>query len=121
MGQHRAWVGLAALFGLLAVAAGAFAAHGLKASGDLRAVELVQTGAQYQMWHALAMLAYAAMGLPSRLPLLCWATGIALFAFSLYALAFGAPTAVAMVTPVGGTLFLAGWAALAWQALRAKA
>jgi uncharacterized membrane protein YgdD (TMEM256/DUF423 family) len=120
MERHRAWVGLAALFGLLAVAAGAFAAHGLKASGDLRAVGLVETGAQYQMWHALAMLAYAALGRTSILPLACWATGIVLFAFSLYALAFGAPTIVAIVTPVGGTAFLAGWAALAWAAFRAR-
>jgi uncharacterized membrane protein YgdD (TMEM256/DUF423 family) len=119
MERHRAWVGLAALFGLLAVAAGAFAAHGLRASGDLRAVELVQTGSQYQMAHALAMLGYAALGWPGRLPLVLWAVGIALFAFSLYALAFGAPTAVAMVTPVGGTAMIAGWAALAWQAFRA--
>ena len=60
--RDRAWIGLAALFGLLAVAAGAFAAHGLEARGDTRAVALVETGARYQMWHALAMLAYVALG-----------------------------------------------------------
>ncbi|MEK0085463.1 DUF423 domain-containing protein [Benzoatithermus flavus] len=120
MERHRVWVGMAALCGLLAVAAGAFAAHGLKASGDARAVALVETGSQYQMAHALAMLAYAALGWPSRLPLLCWTIGIVLFAFSLYALAFGAPTGIAVITPVGGTAFLAGWAALAWQAFRAR-
>jgi uncharacterized membrane protein YgdD (TMEM256/DUF423 family) len=116
--RHRAWVGLAALFGLLAVAAGAFAAHGLQARGDARAVALVETAARYQMWHALAMLGYAALGVTSRLPLLFWALGIVLFSFSLYALAFGAPRPVAMITPVGGTAFLAGWATLAWHAFK---
>jgi uncharacterized membrane protein YgdD (TMEM256/DUF423 family) len=112
--QMRAWIGVAALFGLVAVALGAFAAHGLKASGDERAVALVETGARYQMWHALAILGYAAHGRVRRLPLALWALGIVLFSFSLYALAFGAPRAVAFVTPLGGTAFLAGWAALLW-------
>jgi uncharacterized membrane protein YgdD (TMEM256/DUF423 family) len=116
--HRRAWIGAAALFGLVAVAAGAFAAHGLEASGDQRAVALVETGARYQMWHALAMLGYAAHGRASRLPLALWALGIVLFSFSLYALAFGALRAVAFVTPVGGTAFLAGWAALVWLAFR---
>ena len=116
--RDRAWIGLAALFGLLAVAAGAFAAHGLEARGDTRAVALVETGARYQMWHALAMLAYVALGRSARAPLWCWGIGVPLFSLSLYALAFGAPTLVGMVTPVGGTALLAGWAAMAWSALR---
>jgi uncharacterized membrane protein YgdD (TMEM256/DUF423 family) len=118
--RHQAWIGLAAVLALLAVAAGAFAAHGLQAAGDTRAVTLVETGARYQMWHALAMIASAtALGrnVP-RLPLWLFAIGIVLFSFSLYALAFGAPRAVALVTPVGGTAFIAGWAALAWAAFR---
>jgi uncharacterized membrane protein YgdD (TMEM256/DUF423 family) len=116
--QMRGWIGAAALFGLVAVALGAFAAYGLEASGDERAVALVETGARYQMWHALAMLGYAAHGRASRLPLALWALGIVLFSFSLYALAFGAPRAVAFVTPAGGTAFLAGWVALVWLAFR---
>jgi uncharacterized membrane protein YgdD (TMEM256/DUF423 family) len=117
--QGRHWVGVAALLGLVAVAAGAFGAHGLEASGDARAARLVETASRYQMWHALAMLAYLGLGYPGRLPLQAWALGAILFPFSLYALALGAPTAVAMVTPVGGLCLLAGWTALAWSALRA--
>jgi uncharacterized membrane protein YgdD (TMEM256/DUF423 family) len=116
--RDRAWIGLAALFGLLAVATGAFAAHGLEARGGARAVALVETGARYQMWHALAMLGYVALGRSGRAPLWCWGIGVPLFSLSLYALAFGAPTLVGMVTPVGGTALLAGWAAMAWSALR---
>ena len=116
--HDRAWVGLAALFGLTAVAAGAFAAHGLQAQGAARAAELVETASRYQMWHALAMLAWLAHGRGARLPLWCWGTGIVLFSGSIYALAFGAPRVVGAVTPVGGSALLLGWAALAWQAFR---
>jgi uncharacterized membrane protein YgdD (TMEM256/DUF423 family) len=115
--RDRGWIGVAALLGLLAVAAGAFAAHGLEARGDARAAGWVETGSRYQMAHALAILTYRAIGLNGRLPPLLWAVGAVLFPVSLYALAFGAPRAVAWVTPVGGAAFLAGWAALGWAAL----
>ncbi|MFL5336873.1 MAG: DUF423 domain-containing protein [Geminicoccaceae bacterium] len=119
--QHRTWIAVAALSGLLAVAAGAFAAHGFDATGDVRGARLVETGARYQMWHALAMLACLALTPALRLPLWLWAAGTALFSFSLYALALGAPQAAALATPVGGTALLLGWAALAWCVLRARA
>lgn len=117
--QGRNWVCLAALLGLVAVAAGAFGAHGFTASGNARAAGLVETGARYQMWHALAMLAYLSQGFPGRLPLQSWAAGAVLFPCSLYALALGAPTAIALVTPIGGLCLLLGWTALAWSAVRA--
>lgn len=116
--RDRIWVGIAALFGLSAVAAGAFAAHGLQARGAARAAELVETASRYQMWHALAMLACLALGSRPRLPLWCWSVGILLFSLSLYALAAGAPRVVGVVTPVGGSALLLGWAVLAWQAFR---
>ncbi len=115
--RHQGWVGFAALLGLVAVAAGAFAAHGLEARGDARAAGLVETAARYQAWHALAMLAYAALGTPQRLPLLLWAAGAVVFPGSLYALALGAPGALAAAAPVGGMALIGGWAALAWIAL----
>src|SRR5687767_4761184 len=93
--RHGGWVGLAALLGLTAVAAGAFAAHGLQARGDARGATLVETASRYQVWHALAMLAYVAMGAPQRLPLLLWAAGALIFSGSLYALGAGAPGIVA--------------------------
>jgi len=118
--QARHWIGAAALLGLVAVAAGAFGAHGFAASGDDRGARLMETGSRYQMWHALAMLTYVGLGYPSRLPLRAWAAGALLFPFSLYGLALGAPAALALATPFGGLCLLAGWAALAWSALRAK-
>jgi uncharacterized membrane protein YgdD (TMEM256/DUF423 family) len=118
--KERGWVGLAAVLGLVAVATGAFAAHGLEAQGDGRAAAWVEKGSRHQMWHALAMLAYLALGPSNRLPLWLWAVGGVLFPTSLYALALGAPPAVALLAPFGGTALIAGWAALAWGAFTAR-
>ena len=115
-------VRLAALSGFLAVAFGAFAAHGAK---DARAVELLHTGSLYQMTHALAVFGWLAMRQNSKAgsggkanvatPAL-FLVGTVLFSGSLYALAFGAPRILGAVTPFGGLCFLAGWLLLAWRA-----
>ena len=115
----RPYVVLAALFGLTGVAAGAFAAHG-PPGADPRVLELVGTGASYSLWHALAMLAYAGLRGTSKAPLALFAVGVALFSFSLYALALGAPRAVAYATPVGGLALILGWAAVAVEAARGR-
>ena len=116
----RPFVVFAALSGLLAVAAGALGTHALRGSGvDDRALAWVETGSRYQMWHALAMLGWMALRWTSRLALWLFTLGIILFSGSLYALALGAPVAVAYVTPIGGAAFLAGWLACAWAALKA--
>lgn len=110
-------VRLAAISGFLAVAFGAFAAHGAK---DARAVELLHTGSLYQMTHALAVLGWLAVRKAgaktgATTPAL-FLVGTLLFSGSLYALAFGAPRLLGMVTPFGGLCFLAGWLLLAWRA-----
>jgi uncharacterized membrane protein YgdD (TMEM256/DUF423 family) len=111
------WVRLAAVSGLVSVAAGAFAAHSVK---DPTARELLRTGATYEATHALATLATIALGRPGgRWPGLAPALflgGTVLFSGSLYALALGAPHIVGAITPIGGLGFMAGWAALALQA-----
>ena len=106
--------------GFTAVAAGAFGAHGLESAGDARGAGLVETGSRYQMWHALAMLACLASRRPCAPALWLWAAGAVLFPCSLYALALGAPRALGLVTPIGGTALLLGWAALGWHALRVR-
>jgi uncharacterized membrane protein YgdD (TMEM256/DUF423 family) len=110
-------VRLAALSGFLAVAFGAFAAHGAK---DARAAELLHTGSLYQMTHALAVFGWLAIrkaGAKTGVttPAL-FLVGTVLFSGSLYALAFGAPRILGVVTPFGGLCFLAGWLLLAWRA-----
>lgn len=103
---------LAALSGALAVGAGAFGAHG--ASGA--AVELLKTGGQYQLIHAVAAL--VALRLEARGPAWLFVAGAAVFAGSLYLMALGAPRWFGAITPIGGMLLIAGWLWLAWIGAR---
>ena len=109
---------LAALSGLMAVAAGAFGAHGV---ADPQAKAWLQTGAQYQMVHALAVFAcillWRAGGGTAHLAGWLFLAGALVFAGTLYLMAFGMPRWLGAITPIGGVLLLAGWAALAWTAL----
>lgn len=104
---------LAGLSGALAVGAGAFGAHG--ASGV--AAEWLKTGGQYQLIHAVAAL--VAMRLDARGPGWLFVVGSAIFAGTLYLMAVGAPRWFGAITPIGGTLLIAGWLWLAWIAARA--
>ena len=107
------WLGLfAALSGALAVIAGAFGAHGAEG----RAAELLKTGAQYQLIHALAAL--VALQIGARGPAWCFVAGAALFAGSLYALADSGPKWLGPVTPIGGAIMIGGWLWLAWSVAR---
>jgi uncharacterized membrane protein YgdD (TMEM256/DUF423 family) len=115
---RRLWTILASISGFISVAAGAFAAHGL---GDPKAAEVMRTGATYELTHALATLACAALVAFAprvRFAPALFLGGSVLFSGSLYGLALGAPRWVGLVTPFGGLLFLSGWAVLAWAALR---
>jgi uncharacterized membrane protein YgdD (TMEM256/DUF423 family) len=103
---------LAALSGAIAVGAGAFGAHG--ASGA--AAEWLKTGAQYQLVHAVAAL--VALRLEARGPAWLFVAGGGLFAVTLYLMAIGAPRWLGAVTPLGGTLLIAGWLWLAWSSAR---
>jgi uncharacterized membrane protein YgdD (TMEM256/DUF423 family) len=117
---------ISALNGFLAVALGAFGAHGLKrrlaslADGAQR-LEWWHTAAQYHLSHALAIgLAAVLLGRgavpgaqPAGIAFLC---GIVLFCGSLYAMTLTGVRALGAVTPLGGIAFLAGWACLAWAA-----
>jgi uncharacterized membrane protein YgdD (TMEM256/DUF423 family) len=103
----------------LAVAAGAFAAHGLRNRLEARALEIFETGARYQMYHALAMVLCAVIA-TSGAKTAGWMfqAGIVVFSGSLYALALTDVKILGAITPLGGLAFLAGWAWLAISALR---
>ena len=115
----------AALSGLVAVAMGAMAAHVLMPGLDAQALGWLDTAVRYQAWHALALLG-AAVFLARRqdhalgLAALAWMVGTVLFSGSLYLLALTGFRPLAMITPLGGVAFLAGWAALAVYALRGR-
>jgi uncharacterized membrane protein YgdD (TMEM256/DUF423 family) len=98
----------AAISAAVAVAAGAFGAHA--ASGQQEA-EWLRTGGLYQLLHAVAALAM--MGL-ARGPAILLLVGSAVFALTLYAMAFGAPRWLGAVTPIGGTLLIGGWLWAGW-------
>jgi uncharacterized membrane protein YgdD (TMEM256/DUF423 family) len=116
----RIWLGLAAIGGLLAVAMGAFGAHGV---ADDQARGWLTTGATYLMTHSLAVFAaafvYAHGGRLARHAPPVFLAGAVVFSGSLFAMAMGAPRILGAVTPVGGLLFMAGWIVLAIAALQA--
>jgi uncharacterized membrane protein YgdD (TMEM256/DUF423 family) len=102
------------------VALGALAAHALKPSLSAEQMDAFQTGVRYQMLHGLALLACAALGSSGRRTALAaraFVAGTLLFSGSLYVLALSGPRWSGVVTPVGGVLMLAGWAALLLQNL----
>jgi uncharacterized membrane protein YgdD (TMEM256/DUF423 family) len=113
----RLWMTLAALSGFVAVAAGAFGAHGVS---DPAAKGWLTTGAHYQMVHALAVFACVYLwrqdGRAAGLAAWLFLAGAAVFAGTLYAMALGAPRILGAVTPLGGLMLLAGWLTLAWTA-----
>jgi uncharacterized membrane protein YgdD (TMEM256/DUF423 family) len=121
--MNRLLVAFGAAFGLLGVAAGAFAAHGLESRLTADMLAVFETGARYQLYHALALVlaGLVAAHVPGRRSVAAagwlFAAGIVLFSGSLYALALTGVRAFGAVTPLGGALFLAGWALLAFSAL----
>ena len=121
--MDRIFLALGALSALVAVAAGAFGAHALKArlAPDLLAV--FETGARYEMYHALGLLAVAWASQRWPGPVTSGAgwlfvAGTVVFSGSLYALALSGVRALGAVTPLGGLAFLFGWALLAYAAVR---
>ena len=111
----RIWLGLAALNGLMGVAAGAFGAHAAK---DAAAKELLRTGAQYQLIHAVAALACfgllrMAIG-PANWAGWLFGVGGLLFGGSLYVLALTGVRVLGAITPIGGLCLMIGWAMLLW-------
>jgi len=121
--MHKGFLRTAAILGLLAVALGAFGAHGLKQIVPADAISVFETGVRYQFYHALALLAVAIIfekfpGNLIRYAGICFIAGVILFSGSLYALtAVLASDAIGLqkigiVTPVGGLFFIAGWICL---------
>jgi uncharacterized membrane protein YgdD (TMEM256/DUF423 family) len=115
-GYERATGCLAAILGGLAVAAGAYAAHGL--GGDERAAGLLATAAQYAVWHVLATFVALARGGPGRIAAALFLLGVLLFAGSLGQLALLGATPLTAAAPVGGICLLSGWCVLALAWLR---
>lgn len=109
----------AALLGASGVALGAFGAHALRGTLGPAEAGWWQTAVQYQMWHAVALVALGATALPRlALPAMLIGGGTLLFSGSLYAMALTGARGLGMVTPVGGLLIILGWLFLAFRAAR---
>ncbi len=118
---------MAGLHGFLAVAFGAFGAHGLQSylanlEDGAKRLEWWTTGAHYHLTHALA-IGLAAMCVsrapgPAAVAGIAFSVGALLFSGSLYTMTLTGIRALGAVTPLGGLAFLVGWAAIAaagWQ------
>ena len=115
--MQRTFLLAGALAGLVGVGFGAFGAHGLRGRLSAEMLAVFETGVRYQMYHALALMALAALSdrLNGRLiEAAGWlfVAGIVLFSGSLYLLAVTGVTVLGAITPIGGVAFLAGWASL---------
>lgn len=123
-GVLRWALAIGAIAGLLAVAAGAFGAHGLRGVVSERGLAVFDTAASYQMYHSLALVLVSlmpALGLSRRLlaaSAVALATGIVVFSGSLYLLVLTSTPWLGAVTPLGGVSFIIGWALLATAALK---
>jgi uncharacterized membrane protein YgdD (TMEM256/DUF423 family) len=119
----RRWLAIGAANGFVAVAFGSFAAHSLEGGVSEKALDWIATGLDYQMAHALALLAVAWLagrGGGRWVEVAGWAflAGSVLFSGTLYVMALSGAEGLGIVVPVGGIAFLVGWAALFLSAWR---
>ncbi|MEX2466380.1 MAG: DUF423 domain-containing protein [Gemmatimonadota bacterium] len=121
--MERIFLALGAGLAGLAVAIGAFGAHGLRATLSAQDLATFETGVRYHMYHALALLTVAWVA--DRWPTMAvtaagWSfvVGILIFSGSLYVLVLSGQRWLGAVTPIGGVAFLLGWLLLAWAALK---
>jgi uncharacterized membrane protein YgdD (TMEM256/DUF423 family) len=123
--MDRTFFTLGAISAFLAVAAGAFGAHALRGRLSPEMLSIFETGARYQMSHALALFvaAWARAARPGRT---AWAAGwlfvcgTVLFSGSLYALSLTGRRVLGAITPFGGMALLTGWLCLAVNAWRER-
>ncbi len=121
------FVCIAAIFGGLSVAAGAFASHALREKVSERSLEIFDVGARYQMYHALALLLVAVLisrtsSPPTTLIASGWLLilGTVIFSGSLYALSLTGIKIFGAITPFGGVAFILAWGALAIAAWKLR-
>lgn len=117
---------LASINGFLAVALGAFAAHALRDRLTPELLNTFQTGVQYHMYHALALMGVGILSVQypnANLPRIAgylFMVGIILFSGSLYTLSLSGVRWLGAITPLGGVAFLAAWGCLFWFALNQR-
>ncbi|NOX08086.1 MAG: DUF423 domain-containing protein [Gammaproteobacteria bacterium] len=121
----RLFLSLGAASAMLAVILGAFGAHGLRGKLDPSLFNAFQTGVEYQMYHALALVMVGILfgqcptaGWRLRWSGYLFTTGIILFSGSLYVLAVSGMRWLGMITPLGGVCFIGAWLLLLIYAMQ---
>ena len=119
---NKTFLLLAALSGFVAVALGAFGAHGLKPHLSAEGLQWFETANRYHFYHTVALLAVALLSKNDskllRYAGFAFLLGIALFSGSLYAMAVTGMKSLGMITPLGGLAFLAGWGMLGTYSIK---
>ena len=123
--QARFFLVVGAISGFLAVALGAFGAHALQDKLGAELMATYSTGNAYHFYHCFALLAVGFAGLHIKSRMLtasgyCFFAGTVIFSGSLYLLAVTGVRVLGAITPIGGMLFIAGWALLATTLYLAK-
>ncbi len=121
--ERNHWLLIASIAGATGVMAGAFGAHGLKDKVSTEMLAIFETGARYQLLHALALLGIAALSSTwnnRTLNLAGWAftLGILIFSGSLYLLVLTSARWWGAVTPIGGVALIVGWVILGVAGMR---
>lgn len=120
--MHKYLVGAGALTCFLGVAIGALGAHALDQLLQGKAVGWFDTAVQYQLLHGVGLLfcglLWPVMGRPAAIAGMLMLVGMCIFCGTLYAMAFGAPRWLGMVTPIGGVLLMVAWLLLSVSAVR---
>jgi len=117
------WIFIGAVCGALSVIAGAFGAHALAARLEPRELQLWETAARYLMYGGLAMVLVGLFGAQGARRGVdgagwCLLLGSAIFSGTVFGLALGGPRWLGAVTPIGGTLLIAGFLIFAWAAVK---
>lgn len=119
--MDRFFISAGSISAFVAVLAGAFGAHALRARISPEHLVTFETGVRYQMYHALALLAVAWVVTRTPSPMAFWAgrlfiVGTVVFSGSLYLIALTGIGRFGLITPLGGLAFLVGWVCLALSA-----
>lgn len=121
--KHNVIISIGSFNAALAIALGAFAAHGLENHLDNRSIQVFNTAADFHFWHALGIILVGLIAKSS--PNINYSViaslmnlGIILFCGSLYVLSTTGIKWLGMITPFGGTAFIVAWLWLAWKTLR---
>lgn len=111
-------IAFAAISAAIAVALGAFGAHSLAKQVSATALETWKTAAHYHLIHSVALLFLANLPTKSSLPRVLIATGMCIFAVTLYLLVLLNLKFLGAITPIGGALMIVGWIVLGIQCLK---